>query len=190
MRHMFAIFGLLSAVEVYAAPPHCDQYEDERKLIETFFGELKGVANDGNYPVWSGRIPELDEMLTKPVGSSCWLVRELKETRKVHLSLTESRLSRPVWAIRALGYVANCKHFYGALADDSAFDPASPRWQFLFRRGRKEVPYFATWMSRDTVTLAPPSVQRAVIKRWQYWYKSDAATFRFSPCGNVDDWYF
>jgi hypothetical protein len=190
MKQIVALIGLFAAFGVSAAPPSCDQYEDERILVAKFFDELKGVANDGNYPLWSGRPPELDEMVSKPVGSSCWLVRELGETRKTLLLLTEARLSHPVWAIRALGYITSCRHFYGALAPDPAIDTESVRWDFLLRKGWKRVPYFVTWMSRDTVRLAPLSVQRVVIRKWQDWYKNDAATFPFAACEEIDDWYF
>jgi hypothetical protein len=32
--------------------------------------------------------------------------------------------------------------------------------------GRQEMPLFGTWMSRDSVFLAPPDAQKAMIQQW------------------------
>jgi len=190
MKLLFGLIWLLVSSVVGAASPICDRYPDEHKLVDTLYDKMKEVARYPNYPGWAPAYPELDALLTRPVGSSCWLVRELHETHNLHLLMTQAKLSHQIWAIRALRYITNCKDFYGEIPEAAAIDPTSDRWYFLLRKGRTQVPFFATWMSRDSVRIAPSSVQRKVIEQWQAWYESDASTFQFSACEKVDDWYF
>src|SRR5207253_2952264 len=39
--------------------------------------------------------------------------------------------------------------------------------QFLEREGRQCIPFFATWMSRDAVYLAPYDTQRSSVDQWR-----------------------
>jgi hypothetical protein len=184
MAIMFSVASLANA-----ALPNCEEFAREKILVGDFYNFLHGVVNDSEYPMWAARVPPMEEMLKEPVGSSCWLIREIKEIRREHLTLQQARASRTIWAIRALRYMTRCTDFREVLMEKRLLDPTTPRWQFLLRGGVLNVPFFATWPSRDSVMLAPLQVQREVVAEWQEWYASQAATFHFGECEDVDDWY-
>jgi len=186
------LLAIVVQVTTYAsaAQPDCKEFVQEKILVDTFYASLSDVANGFQFPLWAAHPPGLGEMLNRPLGSSCWLVRELKEVHRRHLKLPETRRSRPVWAIRALRYLTNCTDFRGRLANEQALDPDSARGQFLLRDGVLKIPFFGTSMSSDSAVLAPVEVQREVIAKWRKWYATQAATFQFGACGDVDNWYF
>jgi hypothetical protein len=170
MRWIFALVAILISVAAVAAAPRCDQFPKERKFVQQLYAELRVVQNDSAYPAWSLHLPAYDKLLKSPAGSACWLVRELREIHLEELTLQQARVSHPVWAIRMLRRITNCKEFLGT--EDG-----------------KQVPFFSTWMSRDVVFTASAGAQKEVIDKWQEWYENQAATFEYLQCENTDDWY-
>jgi len=53
------------------------------------------------------------------------------------------------------------------------------------------VAFFQTWMSRDSVFIAPRDAQEKIIARWRQWYQeSGSHGVGFHTCESMDQWYF
>jgi hypothetical protein len=169
MKWIFALVAICSSFDVAAALPHCDQFPKEKKFVQQLYAELHVVQNDSNYPGWMLHLPAYDKLLGSPIGSACWLIRELRVTRPGELTLQQTRASHPVWAVRMLRRITNCKDFLGA------------------EEGGYQVSYFSSWVSRDFVFISSTGAQKEVISKWQDWYARKAATFEYSQCENMDD---
>jgi hypothetical protein len=190
MKSCLAVIALLTSTLATAGQPDCKAFPHEKIAVDALFGTLQKVADGWQFPLWANQPPELKELLKEPRGSTCWLIRNLKEVNRSHLKLPETRKSRPVWAIRALRYVTGCTDFRARLPSDKMPNPDSTRGQFVLRDNASKVAFFGTSMSSDSVYLAPPEAQRQIIASWQKWYDTEASTFNFGECGEVDDWYF
>jgi hypothetical protein len=94
-----------------------------------------------------------------------------------------------VWAVRALRYLtgkdfrAPTAHLFGPDEDEQT------REQFLKRDG-EGVTFFATWMSRDSVYIAPADAQHAIIEAWRRWFSELDENWRPIAEPSINDWYF
>jgi len=94
-----------------------------------------------------------------------------------------------IWAIRALRYLtgrdfrAPTAHVFGHSEDERT------REQFL-KKADHTVAFFATWMSRDSVYVAPVDAQRKIIEGWRKWFAE--LDERWMPVAepSINDWYF
>jgi len=68
--------------------------------------------------------------------------------------------------------------------------PEATGRQFLEREGRQRIPFFATWMSRDAVYLAPYDTQRSIVDQWRRWLAKEGSRFQYRAGQKIDDWYF
>lgn len=94
-----------------------------------------------------------------------------------------------VWRLRALRLLTGCVDFR-APTNEKPTHPEEAGRQFLEAGGRDRLPFFATWMSRDRVFLAPADTQRAIVEQWRTWYAVNGQGYAYRPCESVDDWYF
>jgi hypothetical protein len=117
MRWVFGLIGTLFTFSAGAAPPVCDQFQKERRLVNELYAELAYVESMQAGPGWSFRAPAMESILDVPLGSACWLVRELVVTHRTELDPMQSLLSHPVWAIRTLRYITNCGDFRTTLPE-------------------------------------------------------------------------
>jgi hypothetical protein len=94
-------------------------------------------------------------------------------------------------ALRALRYITGGLRFNGKTKYrfNVSNEIEGNRKQFL-RPERGEVPFFAVWMSRDSLAIAPPDAQIAVINKWIDWYAKKGSDFKYTPAEHLDDWYF
>jgi hypothetical protein len=55
-----------------------------------------------------------------------------------------------------------------------------------------DIPFFAVWMSRDSIFIAPPDVQKSIINQWREWYKRDGVNYDYekSKKVNFEEFYF
>jgi hypothetical protein len=52
------------------------------------------------------------------------------------------------------------------------------------------IPFFATWMSRDRVWVAPQDVQNAIIKKWRVWFVEHGRNHKYVDDPVAAHWYF
>jgi hypothetical protein len=143
-------------------------------------------------------------LLNDPVIAACHLVRSLHVVHETHVVGYEqdkhAKTMRVIWALRALRYLTHCQDFRAPTADNpTKWDEV--RRDFLLRddtgapvenwKRTDGVPFFATWMSRDSVFIAPRDAQEKIIMQWVRWYRDEGSRgFHFQACESVDWWYF
>lgn len=94
-----------------------------------------------------------------------------------------------VWSLRALRYLSG-KDFRASTAHVFGDQDDERRREKLLRKEDGTVTFFATWMSRDSVYIAPADAQRAIIEAWRRWYSEQDETWRPVAERPIDDWYF
>jgi hypothetical protein len=145
-----------------------------------------------------------DLLARRPDVAACHLVHSLHVVRDTHVAGYEQDrhpdTMQVIWALRALRYLTGCKDFRAPTAEDVTGWEETRRG-FLLRdeRGvssdtalaKPGVKFFQTWMSRDSVFIAPPDAQRAIITQWVQWYREAGSHgFEYRRCEPVDAWYF
>jgi hypothetical protein len=94
-----------------------------------------------------------------------------------------------VWALRALRYLtgqdfrAPTAHVFGDAEDERTRAE-------LLKKDDATVPFFATWMSRDSVYIAPVDAQRAIIEAWRRWLSQLDENWTPISEPGINDWYF
>ena len=97
---------------------------------------------------------------------------------------------RVVWTVRALRYLtgknfrAPTAHVFGPSEDERT------REELLKKDDDNNVSFFGTWMSRDSVYIAPPDAQRAIIEAWRRWFSELDENWQPIPEPGINDWYF
>ncbi len=140
----------------------------------------------------------------EPAAAACELVRSLHVVHETHVVGYEQgehpETMRVIWAIRLLRYLTGCQDFRGMTTEDPAkWDEL--RRDFLLRDNSgapakswepaEGIRFFQTWMSRDSVFIAPVDAQAGIIAHWRRWYQdSGSRGFQFHTCESVDNWYF
>jgi hypothetical protein len=132
-------------------------------------------------------------MEVDPIDAACNLVAGLHPVaaRSIAGNLTpdDPDALGVVWRLRALRLVTGCLDFR-APTKEKPTHPEDAGRQFLEAHGLERIPFFATWMSRDQVFLAPVDTQRAIVEQWQSWYAVNGQSYAYRACESVDDWYF
>ena len=136
----------------------------------------------------------IDHLAGDPRDAVEQLLQQLEPVPLSQLRPTDvrrhERASHVVWCLRAIRFLTHGKTFTAPTR--YVFEEReSARKQFLLDKGLGgEVPFFAVWMSRDVVYLAPSDAQEEIIKRWRRWYEVEGRTFRYERAESIDDWYF
>ena len=132
---------------------------------------------------------------SQPTVAACYLINDLRIVQETWIRGGDQNMHpetmHVIWCLRALRYITGGINFKGNTKyhfNDSS-ERESNRRQLL-RRDYNEVPFFAVWMSRDSLAIAPTDAQRAIIKKWIEWYAKNSSTFNYNSAGTVDDWYF
>jgi len=134
----------------------------------------------------------LATLLERPADAVCNLIQGLHPVATRHVSGYDESPDREalavVWRLRALRFVTGCQDFR-APTKDALSHPDEAGRQFLERRGSRRLPFFAVWMSRDSLYLAPPDAQAAIIAQWKRWFSENGSRFDYRACESSDDWY-
>jgi len=137
--------------------------------------------------------PRLDRLIDDPASAACHLTASLHTLDVLSITPRErgeqAEAMAVVWSLRALRFLTGGKDYR---APTSHQFPASEgaREQFLHRGAEDgSVRFFSTWMSRDTVYIAPRDAQEAIISKWRDWYANEGVSFPYEPSEHVDDWY-
>ncbi len=146
----------------------------------------------------------LDVLARTPAVAACHLVRSLHVVHDTHIvgykQHRHPKTMRVIWALRALRYLTGCQDFRAPTAENPAKWDESRR-DFLLRddagvpienwNPADGVRFFRTWMSRDSVFIAPSDAQEKIIAQWVKWYRDTGSRgFHFQKCESVDRWYF
>jgi hypothetical protein len=131
----------------------------------------------------------------EPTTAACYLINELHSVPEKWIRGGDQKkhpnTMHVIWSLRALRHITGGLRFKGAtkyLFNESS-EIESNRKQFLSPENN-EVPFFAVWMSRDSVAIAPADAQKEIIEKWIDWYERAGATFKYHAAKHVDDWYF
>jgi hypothetical protein len=125
------------------------------------------------------------EILYKsPRRSTELLISSLKPVRRGQYQ--SNKHPQVVWNIRALRSLTGLD-FRALTKADLTEDEA----HFLDHDAKTdEVLFFGTWMSRDSVWVAPLDAQTAIIGKWRKWFEKHGQTFTYVNDRNFDNWYF
>ena len=94
-----------------------------------------------------------------------------------------------VWAVRALRYLTG-KDFRAPTTHVFGRDEDERTREQLLKKEHETVTFFATWMSRDSVYIAPADAQRTIIEAWRRWFFEQDENWKPIPGPSIDDWYF
>jgi hypothetical protein len=94
-----------------------------------------------------------------------------------------------VWALRALRYLTG-KNFRAPTAHVFGPDEDERTREELLKKEAETVTFSATWMSRDSVYIAPADAQRTIIEAWRRWFSEQDENWRPIPEPSINDWYF
>lgn len=111
------------------------------------------------------------------------LINELKPVARGHY-LTGAH-PYAVWCIRALRAITR-KDF--TAATKASLTQEEKHWLRL--DNRSHVFFFGTWMSRDSLWVAPVDAQVKIIAQWREWFKKEGRIQQFVYDDDFDNWYF
>lgn len=158
---------------------------------------LDGACTDGHLRAYCENVGEvsgaedLDHLLERPAEAAACLIKQLHIVRRPVLKPDDrGRLKddfRVIWSLRALRYITHGKNF---VASPGSARLGAKRQQFLTKRSKEEVPFFAVWMSRDIIYVAPEAAQRSIIDQWKRWYEVEGHVYDYRKATSYDDWYF
>lgn len=111
------------------------------------------------------------------------LIAELEPARPGHY--LSGKHPKSVWIVRALRSLTGLEFRAPTSAHLSANEA-----HFLGLDKRRTVTFFGTWMSRDSVWVAPEDAQIAIIKQWREWFTRNGQHYRYVNDRDVNDWYF
>lgn len=158
-------------------PPVKAQKRSSDAEIQAAIARLS--SNSGSEPVDA----PLHVLYDNPERSTELLIAALKPTPPG--KYLTGRHPEAVWLVRALrsltglDFTATTK---AQLSSDEAY--------FLGSNARDQVSFFGTWMSRDTVWVAPKDAQIAIIKQWQDWFAKHGHNYKYVNDRDFNDWYF
>jgi len=163
--------------DAYASPVDDSKYRIQQAVLH--LGQESGVK-------------DLKVLAFDPKFSVHCLIDQLEVTEVSHIPGFQQKDSpykkalHVVWCLRALRYLTSQNPTSWTDYEFQKYD--KDRKDFLLREGSKKIPFFATWMSRDSVYLAPIDTQKRIIKKWNVWFKN--ANRPYVPNHDFDDWYF
>ncbi len=185
-------FVVLTAALVNAATESPLQCANEAPVMDA-------VATLGTQSDYHGPFSVL---ATDPPMAACHLIRSLHTVRATHVYEQDKRVDtmRVIWALRALRYLTACQDFRAPTTENPAtWDELRRGWLLRDDSGvpmkdwkpADGVRFFRTWMSRDSVFIAPFDAQKKIIAQWVAWYRSKGSHgFQFKTCESVSQWYF
>ena len=135
-------------------------------------------------------------LLRRPRTAAACLVGELRVIEQAKLPPKkpwEAGVPDPalhvIWSLRALRFLTGGREFHAPTT--SRPTRRNEHEHVIASRDRPdELRFFGTWMSRETVFLAPGDTQQKIIEQWKRWLQDDAARYDFRPAARIDDWYF
>ena len=118
-----------------------------------------------------------------PERSTELLIAALQPTTRGKYS--NNHHPQAVWIVRALRSLTGLD-FRATTSAKLSADEA----HFLDLNAQHQVLFFGTWMSRDSVWVAPRDAQLAIVKQWQAWFAQHGRNHKYVNDPNFDHWYF
>ncbi len=135
-----------------------------------------------------------------PAQAARLLVKELRPVGAAHIVREDFRKPKyadamhVIWCLRALRCLTGGKDFRAPTTHRfGSSEVEQNRKQFLGLDEYSTVKFFGTWMSRDSIFIAPQDAQRGIIAQWRRWFENEGETFDYPRLGkdlNDDAWYF
>ncbi|MGD0599484.1 MAG: hypothetical protein ABR988_06660 [Terriglobales bacterium] len=140
--------------------------------------QIKSAIDDLGHPKSEHN---LDIFYSNPKQSTELLIAALQPTARGHYR----EAPEAVWIVRALRSLTGVD-FRGTTKASLNADEA----HFLDSNAQGQVHFFGTWMSRNSVWVAPRDAQVAIIKKWREWFAKNGQHFNYVNDRNFDNWYF
>jgi hypothetical protein len=134
---------------------------------------------------------DLAPLRANPLKATELLIQQIALVCETKI-LAENQKSHPaemrvIWSIRALRYLSGLN--FAARTKHRFHDKKADRAQFLGLTAENEVVFFGTWMSRDSIYLAPRDAQLEIIEKWKKWATSEAKNHKFVTPKDITEWY-
>ncbi len=117
----------------------------------------------------------------KPYQSGCLLIKELRNIPETAIYSNDEEKHKSsmhiIWCIRALRYLTGLdfkgttKHIFTKQERDRKY--------WLTLKNEQELPFFADWMSRENIYIAPKDAQEEIIKKWKSWFLENGEKFNY-----------
>lgn len=124
-----------------------------------------------------------DVFYKNPQEATRILIAELKPTTRRHY--LSGKHPQAVWIVRALRSLTGVD-----FRANTAMHLTDDEVHFLGLDTRGTVAFFGTWMSRDSVWVAPKDAQITIVKEWREWFERQGHGHKYVCDRNVDNWYF
>jgi hypothetical protein len=138
------------------------------------------------------RPSDLAVFQTDPLSAVELLVQRIRPIGEKKVLADEQRshpeAMRVIWSIRALRYLSGL-NFKGKTKYRFKGDVEGERAQLIGLTGESEVFFFGTWMSRDSIYVAPRDAQLQIIEKWKEWARLHAKDHTFIAPKEINDWY-
>lgn len=146
--------------------------------------------------ILDGRNVNFEDLQTKPVYTVKLLINKLHIVNVDKLT-SEEQPSYPdemrvVRAIRILRRLTGCDFLATTTYNFKATEIDEQRKDLLIEHENRDrpMPFFRTWMSSDTIFIAPKDVQASVIQQWKKWEATQLDHWNFPKNVPLDNWYF
>ena len=127
---------------------------------------------------------ELIEMFwAKPEEAARLLIDELKPVKRG--SYHSGEHPHTVVCIRALRFLTSLDFRAPTRKNLTAKER-----NFLDPEGLGKVRFFGTWMSRDSVFVAPVDAQETIIEQWRTWFAKEGRGYKYVKNQSITSWYF
>jgi hypothetical protein len=137
---------------------------------------------------------DLNALANNPIEFAGLLINELAIVPENKILAGDQSANKKamhiIWCIRALrsmtglDFTAPTGNRFSKRVDEQT------RNDLLKRPASDDVRFFAVWMSRDSIYVAPADAQEKIIKRWKEWYARNGQSHRYTTNSPLSDWYF
>jgi hypothetical protein len=180
MKLLIFILLLLSCNELYATNVYSCKDKQVELIVRRLVEENDKIRDD------------LRMLSEKPFEAVSCLIKELSIVQEEKILLQEydqhKETLHVIWCIRALRYLTGID-FRGKTAYQFK-ESEKNREDFLNKNSKTELPFFAVWMSRGSIYIAPKDTQEEIINKWKEWYSINGKSFKYDPVDDINKWYF
>lgn len=122
------------------------------------------------------------------------LVKELRLVPDTDIRLEDQPKHQDVlhviWAIRSLRAITGIDQTAGSAQELKARKPHKHLLNALLFDSGEQVRFFGEFMSHGHLVTAPQDIQKEIIGKWNDWYKTQGASYKYQLDENTDFWYF
>ena len=93
-----------------------------------------------------------------------------------------------VWAIRSLRAITGIDQKGGSAQELKTRKPHKHLLDILIVDSGDQVRFFGVFMSHEHIVTAPQDIQKEIIGKWNDWYKTQGASFKYQMSTSPDFW--